>query len=244
MATPASPLYFRIQETLRHRILSGQLSVGARVPSESQLAEEYETTRGTVRQALAALTFEGLVVRRMGSGTFVAPRRIEGHLEAGRPGAFEEQMERAGAHVSFRLIGFESAAASPDVAATLRIAPGTATFRLRRLRLVDGEIVGFEDRWMLERIGASISASALATRSAIAMTETALGSPLGGVSVSVGAEPASNETAGLLEIRRGTPVLIRAHTFFDGEGLPILTGASVYRGERYRFTFEFGRTSG
>lgn len=228
---------------LRHRILSGQLPVGARVPSESELAEEFETTRGTVRQALASLTFEGIIVRRMGSGTFVAPRRIEGHLEAGRPGAFEDQMERAGAHVSFRLIGFETEAAPPSVAAALRIVPGTATFRLRRLRVIDNEIVGFEDRSMLERIGASISGSALATRSAIAMTESALGSPLGGVSVSVGAESARAETADLLEIRRGTPVLVRAHTFYDGEGNPVLSGTSVYRGDKYRFTFEFGQTS-
>jgi GntR family transcriptional regulator len=242
MSAVTPPLYFRIQEMLREQIVSGRLSVGARVPSETELAQRFSTTRSTVRQALAHLTFEGLIVRRVGHGTFVAKPRIEGHLASERPSAFEEQMEKAGANVGFRLITFDAEPASEIVATALAVAPKTTIFRLRRLRLVDGEIVGYEDRSMLERVGARIPAPALLSHSMIAMVETAIGEQIGGMSVTVAAERARSSMARLLGVGGRSPVLVRAHTFFDQSGAPILTGTSVYRGDKYKFTYKFGRT--
>ena len=240
MPVPAAPLYLRIQESLRARIASGRLAEGARLPSESELAEKFETTRGTVRQAMAQLSFEGLIVRRMGLGTFVASPRIESRIEAERPRSFEEQMEQSGVHVGFRLIGFDAEPASPAIAAALGLDRGASIYRLRRLRLVAGEVIGFEDRSMLERIGAALPASALTTRSAVAMAELALGTPLGGMTVSVGAIAARGDIAGHLGVRSGSAALVRSHTFFDLAGQPILAGDSVYRGDKYRFTYRFG----
>lgn len=241
MPAPAAPLYFRIQETLRTQIASGRLGVGAKLPSESALAETFATTRMTVRQALAQLAFEGLIVRRMGSGTYVADRPVEGRIETLRIQSFEAQMEAAGERVTFRLIGFEVEPADAAMAQSLGIEPGETLYRLRRLRLVKGEVIGFEDRRMVARIGAAVSAAALATESAVAMVERALGTPLGGMSVSVGALPAKPKIARRLGLQRGSPVLIRTHTFFDQSGQAVLAGESVYRGDKYRFVYRFGR---
>jgi GntR family transcriptional regulator len=237
---PAVPLYFRIQDALRMQIAAGEFAEGARLPSESELAEKFETTRGTVRQALAPLMFERLIERRKGLGTFVASRPVESRIEAQRPRSFEEQMKESGAQVGFRLIGFDAEPASSAVATALGLAPGTVIYRLRRLRLVEGEVIGFEDRSMLERIGAGIPASSLATQSALAIAEFALHSPLGGMTVSVGAIAVQGETARHLGLRSGSPALVRAHTFFDPTGRPILAGESIYRGDKYRFTYRFG----
>ena len=241
MPVPTTPLYFRIQEMLRAQIASGKLIEGKRLPSESELAENYETTRGTVRQALAQLAFEGLIVRRMGLGTFVAGKRVESRIEAQRVRSFEEQMEDMGAHVGFRVLGFDREIASPTVTAALELAAGAPVYRLRRLRLVEDEIIGLEDRSMPERIGTAIPASALVTRPATTMVEAALGTPLGGITVSVGAMAAEVETARELGVRRGSPVLVRVHTFFDQAGKPVLTGESIYRGDKYRFTYRYGQ---
>jgi len=240
MLTPSTPLYFRIQEMLRARIATGRLREGERLPSESELAERFQTTRGTVRQALAQLTFEGLIERRKGLGSFVARPSMESRIDAQRPRSFEEQMEETGADVSFRLLSFESELATSTTATALNLKPGELVYRLRRLRIVDGSVIGLEDRTMLENIGAAVPAAALATRSALAITEASLRAPLGGMTVSVGAVAARTETARLLGLRRGSPVLVRAHTFFDQAGHPILAGDSIYRGDKYRFTYRFG----
>ena len=243
MSTPTPPLYFRIQEMLRTQIASGRLAAGHRLPSETELAERFETTRATVRQALARLTFEGLILRRMGLGTFVASRPVESRIEAERVRSFEEQMEETGVTVGFRLLAFDLERASASVAAALALPVGAAVYRLRRLRLVEDEIIGLEDRAMTEPIGGAIPAAALVTRPATRIVESALGTPLGGMTVSVGAMAAPADIARELEIRRGSPVLVRSHTFFDQSGRPVLTGDSIYRGDKYRFTYRYGRTA-
>ena len=241
--TPTTPLYFRIQEMLRTQISSGRLAPGHRLPSETELAESFETTRTTVRQALARLTFEGLILRRIGLGTFVASRPVESRIDAERVRSFEEQMEETGVHVSFRLLGFDLEHASASVAAALAIPVGAGIYRLRRLRLVENEVIGLEDRAMAERIGGAIPAAALVTRPATRIVESALGTPLGGMTVSVGAMAAPADIARELEIRRGSPVLVRSHTFFDQSGRPVLTGDSIYRGDKYRFTYRYGQSA-
>ena len=241
MPASAAPLYFRIQETLRTEIMAGRSPPGFRLPSETELARTFATTRTTVRQALARLMSEGLIVRRMGSGTFVADRRIEGHIEAQRPQSFEEQMQVAGGQVSFKLLEFTGLPATAAMSAGLGLAEGDPVYRLLRLRLVDGEIIGLEDRQMVARVGTAIPAAALTSQSAVRMVENALGTALGGMDVAVGAVAANASVARLLGMRNGRPVLTRTHTFFDQDGRPVLSGEFVYRGDKYRFVYGFGR---
>ena len=67
----------RIAARIRARIAKGQLKVGDRLPSESELAAEFGVARMTIHGALAGLARQGLLVRRPGAGTRVAAPRSE-----------------------------------------------------------------------------------------------------------------------------------------------------------------------
>jgi GntR family transcriptional regulator len=69
--TLAHPKYQQIADRLRGQIGSGVLEPGERLPSEPDLATEYDASRNTVRLAIALLINQGLVVSRQGLGTFV-----------------------------------------------------------------------------------------------------------------------------------------------------------------------------
>lgn len=70
--TPAgSRLYLQIAEKLAGRISTGELSPGSRLPAERDLAQNYDVSRQTVREALIALEVSGLVEIRPGSGIYV-----------------------------------------------------------------------------------------------------------------------------------------------------------------------------
>ncbi|MET9852732.1 GntR family transcriptional regulator [Streptomyces sp. NPDC006450] len=56
------------------RIHEGDLPAGARLPSETELAEAYGVARGTVRRAVRELETAGYVQARQGVGRFVSPR--------------------------------------------------------------------------------------------------------------------------------------------------------------------------
>lgn len=68
------PLYQQLRQQLHARIRRGEFGPGDMLPSENQLCEEYGVSVTTARRALLELVKEGVVRRRMGVGTMVAPR--------------------------------------------------------------------------------------------------------------------------------------------------------------------------
>src|SRR5246127_1698536 len=94
------PAYKRIQGTIVKRLESGQLKPGDMVDSERELAKIHGVSLMTARHALAALEREGMVVRRRGAGTFVAPPKI--HFN--KLMSYTEQMSGRGLPASSKLL--------------------------------------------------------------------------------------------------------------------------------------------
>ncbi|MGE7368435.1 FadR/GntR family transcriptional regulator [Neorhizobium sp. NPDC001467] len=65
----------RILVSLREDFLSGQLAIGNKLPTETQLADSFHVSRTVVREAIATLAAEGLVETRQGAGIFVLARQ-------------------------------------------------------------------------------------------------------------------------------------------------------------------------
>jgi GntR family transcriptional regulator len=70
----ADPLYRQIAQDLMHKIQSGQLPPGAKLPNEVEFREEYDASRNTIRDAIKWLTIRRLVETRPGQGTFVVQK--------------------------------------------------------------------------------------------------------------------------------------------------------------------------
>lgn len=88
MPSASSPAYQAVADSLRLKILSGDLKSGDRLPTESELCELHSVSRSTVREALRALATERLLVTRRGvaGGSFVAapaPEEIAGLVQSG-----------------------------------------------------------------------------------------------------------------------------------------------------------------
>lgn len=66
------PMYARLAALIRQDILAGRLRPGDRVPSEPELMADFSVSKTTANEALKVLVAEGLVVRRTGTGSFVA----------------------------------------------------------------------------------------------------------------------------------------------------------------------------
>src|SRR3977135_1263562 len=94
------PAYKRIQGAILKRLESGQLKPGDAVDSERELAKIHRVSLMTARHALAGLEREGMVVRRRGAGTFVAPPKI--HFN--KLMSYTEQMAGRGLSVSSKLL--------------------------------------------------------------------------------------------------------------------------------------------
>src|SRR5262245_61255264 len=107
------PLVVQVAEQFRALIASGEWAVGARIPGENQLADQLGVSRGTVREALRALSIAGLIEPRVGDGTYVrATDEITGVLVRGE--------------LPFTLAGVLDARAGLEAAAA-RLAAASAT---------------------------------------------------------------------------------------------------------------------
>lgn len=73
-----------VAEELRRRIEAGAIPAGALLPPESALVQEFGISRGTAREAIAALRAEGLVVTEHGRGTYARPKLPVRRLSAER----------------------------------------------------------------------------------------------------------------------------------------------------------------
>lgn len=69
--TEPSRLPDRIYEQILEQIISGEFSIGDRLPSENQLGAEYKVSRAVVREAFSRLLADGVIATRQGAGTFV-----------------------------------------------------------------------------------------------------------------------------------------------------------------------------
>ncbi|TDD76720.1 GntR family transcriptional regulator [Actinomadura rubrisoli] len=69
-----SPRYQEIADTLREKIEHGDLTPGEQLPTEKELANEYDTARNTIRDAIAQLKVLQLLETRPGKGTYVVEK--------------------------------------------------------------------------------------------------------------------------------------------------------------------------
>ncbi|HWK46944.1 MAG TPA: GntR family transcriptional regulator [Stellaceae bacterium] len=230
------PVYARIQHEIRRGILSGAYASGDRIPSETELAQHFQTTRATVARALQELVFDGTIVRRVGAGSFVAPGAAAVSLESKRLRSFEEQAAETGETVDYRVVDFSPVPILQAAAARLRVAPGSKAYRLERLRSIRGVPLSFETRLIPEEIGARIAVADLASRSIHHILQVGLGLTIARIEASVRAGTATPRVARLLELQKGRPLLIRDHVLVGSDDRPILSGASFYT-EQFRLDY-------
>lgn len=144
------PVFQRIADQLRVMITDGRLAPGERLASEAQLIEHYGVARMTVRQALAVLKGEGLVVAEHGRGVFVRPRPVVRRLGSDRfarrhrkrgKAAFVADAAVAGQHPSVDELLITQGSPPPHVAEALRVDPEKPVLLRSRRYLINGHPV-------------------------------------------------------------------------------------------------------
>jgi GntR family histidine utilization transcriptional repressor len=143
--TPHMAPYARIKRHVLARIESGEWKVAHRVPSENQLAADFEVSRMTARRALQELVQEGFLVRSQGLGTFVADRKpVLSMMEVRN---IAEEIAERGHRYRNRIVKLEEVAASDPVAMYLDVAAGSKVFHSVIVHLDDDVPVQLEDRF-------------------------------------------------------------------------------------------------
>ena len=140
------PLYKQLKEVLLKGIYSQELQHYQKIPSEAELANTYNISRITVRNAISELVDEGVLIRKQGKGTFVSGATLERdfHTIVG----YSESMRQQGYDPSRVILEKRVISNDPDgVKTALKLTEKDELIHIRRLLLANGEPLIFENTY-------------------------------------------------------------------------------------------------
>ena len=234
MVTPegrgnGTPAYQRIQAVVREQIDSGQLKVGDSVSSERELAKVHQVSLMTARHALAELEREGVVERRRGAGTFVAPPRI--HFN--KLMSYTEQMASRGLASSSRVVFSKIVEGESEIAARLRLPESSQLTKIERVRHTAEEPFALETCYLSAEEFPELVRALSEKGSLFRTLEQDYGVELAYADEEVDATVANSRIAELLGVLRGSALLRIRQVIFSASSKPVLYVLGMYRSERH-----------
>ena len=234
------PLYQQIHYLLQHRIVTGEYAPGSKIPSESELCRALAVSRVTVREALRELVRTDMLVKVHGKGTFVTadtPQRLQTVKYAG----FLEDLQERVLKLTVTDVELRQVPATPDMAATLGLDPGTEVVRIRRLRHLDGEPFSFTVNYLPIEIGSRIRAKDLYAVPLLRILQTDLRIPIVRAQETINAVPADPEVAQKLGITVLYPVMHMKRLMFTTADRPFEIVETFYRADKYHYSVNLVR---
>jgi GntR family transcriptional regulator len=229
------PLHERIADELRRRIATGELRSGDPLPSEHRLCSAYGVSRGTVRQALAALRAEGAIGGGRGKPPVVRwPMLTQDFAELV---SFSSWATALGRTPGQRTLELARRPAGPQAVDMLGLADGEPVVELLRVRLLDGEPVMVERTCFVEHVGRRLFDFDLDGGSIYAHLRSC-GVELARARQTIDAVAASHADEELLGVAAGTPLLRVRRSTTDAAGEPLEWSDDRYRGDAMSFTIE------
>src|SRR5215813_3008852 len=223
------PAYQRIQGAIRQRIDAGELKPGDAVTSERELAKIHRVSLMTARHALAGLEREGIVERRRGAGTFVAPPRI--HFN--KLMSYTEQMSSRGLAPNSKVITFKTIEDEEEIAARLNLPAASRMVKVERVRHTSKEPFALESCYLPANEFPGLVRAALGRSSLFATLERDYAVEITYADEQVDATAADTRVAQLLEVPRGSPVLRMRQVIHASNGKAIVYVIGFYRSERH-----------
>jgi GntR family transcriptional regulator len=240
-ATPAfSPLYQQIKGLILQSLQAGEWKPGEAIPSEMDLAARFRVSQGTVRKAIDELAAENLVVRRQGKGTFVATH-AEQHVQYRflRLMPDEGDLDSEGpAHRT--ILECKRVRASADIARALQLRTGDTVVQVRRVLAFRGVPTVLEDLWLPGAAFKGLTAEQMAQYHGptYAMFEVEFGVRMVRAEERVRAIAADAQTAALLKVEQGTPLLSAERIAFTYSDAPMELRRGLYRTDTHHYRNE------
>jgi GntR family transcriptional regulator len=227
-------LHEAIARELRRAIDGEEYTVGALLPSEAELAARYGVSRGTVRQAVATLTAEGLVGSRQGARRVVlASRRSQSFSELRSFAQWARAMDRS---ATGSVISSKRRPATEEDAARLHLRAGAEVLHVLRVRGLDGELVLLERTVYADWIAPAIERIEPDCESVTQRLYEDVGLTLAYGEHLIDAVAAGTRDVELLGVRRGSPLLRVRRVTTTRTGRPVEWSDDRYRSDAVNFS--------
>ena len=238
----AAPLYKEIKRHLMDALTSGEWKPGEAIPAERRLSERFGISIGTVRKAIDELVAENILIRQQGRGTYVASHTRDRLLFY-----FFHVVPEAGpkSYPDVQFLSFARSKADRAAAERLELTPGDAVFRIRnRLRLGGVPIIIDDITVPVTRFPGLSEAQFRGRASTIYnLYQEEFGISVVRTSERLRAAIAEPDIAGLLELPRGSPLLLIRRVAYTYNASPVEYRVSLVNTAHHEYWTELGRTA-
>lgn len=233
------PLHVQAEEQLRKLIRHADYRDGGLFPKETDLAQRWGIARNTLRQAINKLVQENLLERKKRTGTRVSKQKITTNLDNWM--SFSHEMEEKGLSFQNLDIKVHQKKANKEVAGYLHLPEGTSVVCLQRTRSTEKAPMVYFESHFHPRTGLSV------TEDYEKPLYELLDHDHNIVPVysreEIKAIAATEKIAGLLQIKKGAPVLERKRVVLDAGRKPIEYNICYYRSDWFTYSIEIKRSN-
>ena len=234
-------LYQKISAILSDRIFSGVYPLGAYLPTEAVLCEEFGASHHSVRDALKLLVEKGLITRRAGSGTKViaaSEPTVFAHVAGDLRHLFSYPQNTIRENVIEEHLACDAA-----LSEVLDCPIGTPWFRIGALRRLAGnsQALCWTDFYLLPRYSEVVKLKGHFTTPVYEQIETGYGQRVDSATVSISLTRLENGMAKALEVEADSPALRIIRRYFDAQKNVFEITVSYHPEGRYNCELNFHR---
>lgn len=229
------PIYIQIHNKIRKMIEEGKWQIGERIPSERDLAKTFEVSRMTLRQAVQTLVDEGILERRVGSGTYVSSQKVQEKMTGIQ--SFTETMLSQGKTPTSKTVSYHVKPASISEAEQLNLQNETVVLRMERIRYADDVPICFEVATIPYHLVESLGKKEI-TSSLYRTLAEEKGIHVGRAEQTISAMLASERIADHLSIKRGEAILRLKQITYSSDNRPFEYVRTQYVADRFEFYLE------
>ncbi len=229
------PVYLQIHDSIKEKIESHYWEIGDRLPSERELSEQFGVSRMTLRQAIQTLADEGILERKVGSGTYVARQKVQEKM-AGTT-SFTEIIIAQGKKPSSKTMTYFFTKPSVSEQEKLHLTEKDKILRMERIRFADDLPICFEVASIPECLIRDFSKKEISSSLYHTLAEKG-GQKIGAANQTITALNASERIAEYLAIKKGDALLRVRQISYLEDGTPFEYVRSQYAGNRFEFFLE------
>jgi GntR family transcriptional regulator len=239
--TSPLPLYVQVADWLESMIKEERYQINTKLPSEGDLAQNFQLNRNTIRHAISLLVQKGFVEKKKGVGTFIKRKAplLPIH-KFGRMASFVDDFNLDNIEIEDKVILKKKIMAGNELAEKMDIKPEDYVVQIDRVRIADKSPLIFERQFYSFRdFGELLEMEIKGSMYQILTKHFA--ADLNRSIQTLCAINMAKEIAQVLKISKKTPCLFLESLVYNSQNVCIEVLQSFYRGDRYIFKMEAGR---
>ena len=227
-------LYKQLANIIRNDIFEGRFKQDERIPSEFDLSHIYKISRSTVRKAISLLSEEGLLVKIHGKGTFVASPKFKNSSSTFL--SFTENVDAMGKSLITNTISRYYETATPDQKRFFQLDGAEELLKIIRLRSIEALPICVETTWFTKDYDSLLTKNLNGSLYSVLRKDYEI--EPSAASKTIELCYASAQEAELLDVPRGSALMLVEDYVYDSYNNPLHITKQVVRGDKFKYALK------